>query len=403
MTTRWRTFWLRSLFAAAVAMALAIVFGLIGQMVRDRAVLFALMMYVPLVPLGVIAVMMDLVRRGRSLGRARWSLSLLGLGAVMVGLSTMVGRGALPRSAEPSALRETDLTVVQWNVQWGGSRRGSEEIAGWNDLFAQLRSENPGIIVFNESAPLPWIERSMSEAGWSFAATEHGPGARYLYRLVIGSRWPVTREATHLFRNGSGMTAMVDVAGRPVRVMVVDGISTPWVSRTPFLDDVATELARAAAAGRPIDIVAGDFNAVARSIGFDAFARVAGGFDVASRSAAWRGTFPSGLPLYDIDHVWVSRAHGVVHSHGLSHRVTNHKGQVIRIRLGEPARVPEIGASDGKKGAQNRDGVSDVWTSLMPSRFIAFPCIRSHPRDNRGSGELCVWGEQGLWTGRPAT
>src|SRR5688500_6147763 len=58
--------------------AAALVAGAVGQVVRDRSVLLALMMYVPLPAVGTWAVLYDLGRRGRSVPGARFSLAAAG-------------------------------------------------------------------------------------------------------------------------------------------------------------------------------------------------------------------------------------------------------------------------------------------------------------------------------------
>ena len=87
---------------------------------------------------------------------------------------------------------------------------------------------------------------------------------------------------------------------------------------------------RAREAGEPIDALAGDFNSVARSLGFDAIE--AEGYALASRSSrGWRGTFPSGLPAYDIDHVWARRELPGLRSELFTELASDHRGQVARF------------------------------------------------------------------------
>jgi endonuclease/exonuclease/phosphatase family metal-dependent hydrolase len=90
------------------------------------------------------------------------------------------------------------------------------------------------------------------------------------------------------------------------------------------------EARRSESERRPFDIVAGDFNTPSRSLGFDAFA--AQGYALASRSAGgWRGTFPARLPIYDVDHVWISPAGRVGQCTLFNVPFTDHRGQVVRI------------------------------------------------------------------------
>ena len=70
---------------------------------------------------------------------------------------------------------------------------------------------------------------------------------------------------------------------------------------------------------------------MARSVGFDAIE--AGGYALASRASAWdwRGTFPSGLPAYDIDHVWARRELTGLRSEFFTEFASDHRCQVARF------------------------------------------------------------------------
>jgi endonuclease/exonuclease/phosphatase (EEP) superfamily protein YafD len=117
-----------------------------------------------------------------------------------------------------------------------------------------------------------------------------------------------------------------------MRILVVDGESSPLLSRTQRLSDVLALTRAASKRGQSIDLIAGDFNAVGRSIGFDAFADK--GFRLASdRARGWRGTFPSWCPLYDIDHVWVGGYPSATECTFVTNRHTDHRGQVVRVRM----------------------------------------------------------------------
>src|SRR5512135_726692 len=113
-------------------------------------------------------------------------------------------------------------------------------------------------------------------AAWSAVKVEHAPRSHYWYRLVVLSRWPVRKQRLVSTHNGVALAVTVDQPGRPIRILVVGGHSTITPFRTPMLHDVAQACRRAATAGTPFDLVAGDFNAVARSVGFDALGAVAG-------------------------------------------------------------------------------------------------------------------------------
>ena len=107
---------LRARRIAAALLATIIVLGLAGQVIRDRSVPLAVLMYFPLLPVGLAAVALDLAQLGRALPRVRFGLTLLGAVASTWAAVTMIGAGVVGefRSDDP------EVTVLHWNVQWGG-------------------------------------------------------------------------------------------------------------------------------------------------------------------------------------------------------------------------------------------------------------------------------------------
>ena len=160
----------------------------------------------------------------------------------------------------------------------------------------------------------------------------HDPTSRYWFRLAVCSRWPIRLEEYVELPGGVAMSVTAEVRGHPLRLLVVDGKSNPFQSRLPFVRAIADDCRTAAVSGRPYDAVAGDFNTPSRSIGFDVL--TAQGYQLASRSAGgWRGTFPSWLPLYDIDHVWLRPGLRVRSCTLFNGSASDHRGQIVRVLL----------------------------------------------------------------------
>jgi endonuclease/exonuclease/phosphatase family metal-dependent hydrolase len=128
------------------------------------------------------------------------------------------------------------------------------------------------------------------------------------------------------------MSVIADVDGRRLRLLVVDGLSSPLRPRGPFLQAIAGACREADSTGRPYDLILGDFNTPSRSLGFDELDGI--GYRLAGRSAfGWRGTFPAWVPVYDIDHVWLGpeiHLGSCTFFHG---PYTDHRGQVVRVQL----------------------------------------------------------------------
>jgi len=134
--------------------------------------------------------------------------------------------------------------------------------------------------------------------------------------------------------NGKGMSVVVHVKGCRLRIFVVDGLSNPFRSRLPFLHAIVAACRAARDANRPFDVVVGDFNTPGQSLGFDRLVKE--GYTLASRSAAgWRATFPSWLPIYDIDHIWLACGPRVGSASFFYGPSSDHRGQVARLLVPE--------------------------------------------------------------------
>ena len=326
--TRWRRIGRRIGAFTTVATVLALLCGMTGQATRDRNLVLALMMYIPLVPLGLWAVALDGVRRGRSIPRARFALAALGLGATAWGGFLMTGG----RAPDRAPMGSSQVSILHWNVMWAG-----RNATRWHDLAREIRRRDPDLVVLSEAPPDDMVVESFSFRAQRASAVyvTNEPGERYWYNPMVCSRGPLKREWRIDIANGAAMSVLAEVRGRTVRLLVVDGKSDPRIGRTPMLHDIAAACDRLARRGQPVDVIVGDFNAVGRSIGFDAFA--AAGEEGYRRSSdyggGWRATWPAPVPVYDIDHLWVRNDWAVIGCELFSARGTDHRGQFVRVAL----------------------------------------------------------------------
>ncbi|MFT3788621.1 MAG: endonuclease/exonuclease/phosphatase family protein [Tepidisphaeraceae bacterium] len=301
-----------------------------GFALRDRWLWTQWLMFVPLGIAGVVAVMWDLLFRGRSF-RPRFALALLGLLTVGLHLYAMVGWRT---PATPTSGART-LRVVEWNTLWG------VKPDVWPTIAAALRRENADIVILAESANHWQIEHDLLNAEMPhyviWASSADARYTAYSYREVVASRWPVTIEEKRAIPTGVAMLTRIDAPQGVVRVLVVDGESNVFTLRRPRAQGVSDLLAEYARRGTPVDVVAGDFNTQARSIGFDDLRSA--GYQLAEEfSGTWTGTFkwPT-APLWDIDHVIVSPAWNVTACRFITHPWCDHRGQVVEVAK-SPAR-----------------------------------------------------------------
>jgi endonuclease/exonuclease/phosphatase (EEP) superfamily protein YafD len=291
-------------------------------------------MYIPLIPLGLWAMFWDLLKYGRSLPRWRFGLAIMGLGIIIWEMVAMMGKG---NSQNPLA-SEQQITVMQWNVRWGGRSKNS-----WRSMRQDIIKQQPDIAIINEPPTFrlhPFLKSAKNE-GFLLLYEEnskHNP-------LAIYSSWPLQLERRIKFRNAQAMRVLVTVKNQPLRLLAVDGernmseqvvlLSKPILPRwrIPMLTDINNYLARTERQGQPIDIIAGDFNALSRSRGFDAFVNTVGGYQLASQFAnGWRGTWLSYLPLLDIDHVWMHKRFQGIKTTFITNWATDHRGQVVQFQ-----------------------------------------------------------------------
>src|SRR5438093_8404361 len=305
--------------------------GAVGQLLRDRNLALALMMYIPLAPMGLWAVALDLFSRGRSIPRIRLGLSLAGAAAAVVGAILMIGT----KVREPAPPAATEITLLHWNVMWGGN-----DPSQWRETAERIVRRKPDLVVLSEAPSDDMIVDALSEIGpgWQVVYITNPPHSDYWYNPFVCSRGPLKLERRVPIRNGAAMSVLAEVRGRTIRLLVVDGRSDPRILRTPMLHDIAAACDEAARKGEPVDVVVGDFNSVSRSIGFDALAKAgdAGYRRAAEYCGGWRATWPAPLPLYDIDHVWVrggASGPSVLQCELFSGRRTDHRGQFVRLAL----------------------------------------------------------------------
>lgn len=329
-------FLVRSLtYSLTIVTLLFILLALIGQIVRDRTVELGLLMYIPVLPLGLWTVALDLWQAGYSLPGFRFGLTLIGLGMMTWGEMSMTGQGAIPGHFNS----DTQVSVLHWNISWGG--RGGR--TKWTSISHDIMQRHPDIAILTETPPKFKLNRSLNrQMRWSMVMYEES----WQNPLAVCSSWPIQLEQFVKIRDGVAMTVLVQVKNRSLRILAVDGkrnmsrrmtimshqLLPRW--RTPLLSDIAQFIAQSDQQGKPIDIIAGDFNTISRSLGFDVFAQLGGGYYLASQySSDWRGTWMSILPLYDIDHIWVHKRFLGLRTDIFTNLATDHRGQLVNFHL----------------------------------------------------------------------
>jgi endonuclease/exonuclease/phosphatase (EEP) superfamily protein YafD len=306
--------------------------ALLGFFIRDRNRVIALLLYLPLVPIGFLSTVASAGIRRSSSRNARRLLLALGLVATAVGGYWMIGWSRAPR-AKPEDRR---LRLLHWNVWWGGL--AIESHAPWERIGKEILDKNPDLFVLSEAPFTNPLYRKLDELpGRHFGLSVLSLGqGKYFFHIFVGAKWPLRLERWATISGGGAAVVRVAHPARAIRILVVDGASTITPLRTPMLDDLATTCARADEDGAPIDLIVGDFNAVSRSIGIDHLTRSGRGYQLASRfCGGWRGTWPSVFPLLDIDHVWARTGWLILGCRLFTNYASDHRGQLVELVVPE--------------------------------------------------------------------
>ncbi len=318
---------------------LGILLALHGHIIRDPSAKLGLLMYIPLIPLGIWTILVDLIQGGRSLFLFRFSLTLIGLSLITWGYLTMVGQANVQAIAK--AYPDNTIKVLHWNISWGGKGKNI-----WQQIRNEIQRHNPDIAILNETPKTKKFKQLLTQMGWkaqrfyNYEVRRHNP-------LAVCSATPVTIKKYIKIRNAYAVIMEIMIRNNKLRILAVDGnanvskrhklwsrrlILPKW--RMPMLNDLAEIIKEEADDNHPIDIIAGDFNALSLSIGFDKFATAGGGYYLASRfSQDWRGTWKTYFPLYDIDHVWVHKRFQGLRTKLFSHSSSDHRGQIVKFVL----------------------------------------------------------------------
>ncbi len=306
-----------------IVTVLLIILAIVGHIIRDRTVELALLMYIPLLPLGFWAILWGVSKKDRNL------FIFFGLAIIIWGGFSMIGTGGTLVSPE------RNINILHWNVRWG---------IGWQSVTKDIKQRQPDVVIINETPSKFKLEQLLKQLGNKWSMVMYGEKRKN--PLVVCSAWPLKFEHYVDINNARAMTVIVTIYDQPLRILAIDAgrnmserfgilskkILPRW--RTPMLMSMTKTIKKYHAKGQPIDIIVGDFNALSRSLGFEKFAHIGGGYNLAAKfSSDWRGTWKSYLPLYDLDHVWIHKRFQELKTKLFTNFNTDHRGQIVRLKV----------------------------------------------------------------------
>lgn len=196
---------------------------------------------------------------------------------------------------------------------------------GIEPVIAHIQRYDPDIVALVEA------RTRTAEQQRVFREVFRGYDVRTLHGgMLLLSRLPV--ESTDYFEvsdRGRVNVARLRVRETPVALAIVDIHSSPYYNRGNAIAEVFQKVA---AGGERARIVAGDFNTPRSSVHFD---DVQEEWDNAFESAGsgWMETWPWGLPLLALDHVWLQ---GPVRAAGCRHLTagcSDHQSVLTEVAL----------------------------------------------------------------------
>jgi len=297
-----------------VAGWLALLAGLVLQLwLKDRHASWAVLFYaMPKPCLAGLALILVLVPRQKPWQRVAAAVYMISISLWWQTTSWSSGRETdAKRFGSPT---NDEVTLLYWNLC---RPKGLDQ-----EAVELVREVNPQIAAFVEPGPeltkmLPAYEKALP----GYTAAWMPRGVLWLSRLP--SRY---RERGKL--DGLGAYARFEVSepGPPFQVVVADVHPSLMHSREQQLKEVLAQ-----SQDRDDTLFAGDFNTPLESVYFDAWRqRFTHAFSAAGSGLC--ETWPIGLPLLSIDHIWAGKAWEVIETRKIW-RLTGSDHAALFVRL----------------------------------------------------------------------
>lgn len=286
---------------------------LFGWLVRDVNAWTLWPFFIP-APLIAGWGLLSLILRGRRVGRARRTMTagLTALALLKIAVfDTRWGAGPPPP--------EGALRVVHWNV--------AHAPFGYVPLLKTLAADRPDLVIL--------VETKVSQDIPFFAQRELGlPHAFQDQGMVILSRFPFEPKGTLPVANARAWWAQVETPHGPLRVVTVDIHSHPTLNRRQAAEPLAAWV-DTHAHDAPL-LVVGDFNTPRDARALQPLrTHLRHAYETAGRG--WPYTWPLPVPMYSIDHAWISD-HLSAHDYRLrKSSLSDHLRQVFQLSFRKEA------------------------------------------------------------------
>lgn len=301
-------------FARRAVLPLLGVAWLAGCLLGERETPWLWLYFIP-APVVLACGLLDLFLSRHTLRRWR-TLPVVGL-TLLAAWKTLAldARWHRPSGAPPAGA----IRVVHWNI--------ARAPFGDAPVFKHLRKDQPDIVILSESSHhRAWADQGMNELGLPFAFHDQG--------MTLLSRFAFEPQGTIPLPHARAWWARVALPDGPLDLLTCDLLSRPTLNRRAALEPLARWIGQRERAV-PL-LVVGDFNTPrdARSFG-PLRRRLRHAYELAGRG--WPYTWPLPMPVYALDHAWVSDT-VVVHLYHLRDApVSDHRRQALTISIDRAA------------------------------------------------------------------
>ncbi|MFH0909780.1 MAG: endonuclease/exonuclease/phosphatase family protein [bacterium] len=281
---------------------------MIGWMAKDRTPATTWLYFIPPTFVVVYGAIWLAVYRGRG-GPVR---------ALVHGLTILAALKVTLVDCSWNARREDvagHLQVVHWNV------------GQWNDRITnQLRAiaaDQPDICLLSEAPRYADVAQlAQQRLGTPYTLVDAG--------MALLSKYPFEPLGSLKLTNAKGWAVRIATPKGPLDLVIVDLISHPTLNRRMPISELSDWIANLPAS-IPV-IVLGDFNTPRDALSFDPLRRrLRNAYEIAGRG--WPYSWPMPVPVYSIDHAWVSPSVRVLNYSMKGSRLSDHRRQVMDIDI----------------------------------------------------------------------
>lgn len=230
----------------------------------------------------------------------------------------------------PEQLPENNIRILHWNTARGA--------LGVKSIVQEIVDDIPDIILISE----PPRATVISDIAY------HALGMKNIYSeegMSLASHYPIDYLGSIVLPSGAGWHAIVQTSYGPLEVAAIDLVSHPAIDRRPAIAAL-TRWIDARTNFMPL-VVAGDFNMRHDAASLDPM-RERLEFAYHQGGRGWPYTWPAPIPVFTIDHMWISQDVQVNDFQLRRTRFSDHKRQIADVVFPDRRSRAKINSKEGE-------------------------------------------------------